>query len=83
MIERRVDHARRKRVSEMSREEMRQALLVSEKTRLPNKRAFDECEPSPLGCHVRCQRSEGIERRVRVLCRRHSHPPFGGSPHEC
>jgi GGDEF domain-containing protein len=48
MIERRVDHATRKRVSEMSVEEMRQALLVSEKTGLPNKRAFDESSPSPF-----------------------------------
>jgi GGDEF domain-containing protein len=47
LIERRIDHARRKRVSEMSPEEMRQALLVSEKTGLPNRRAFDEREPSP------------------------------------
>jgi GGDEF domain-containing protein len=47
MVERRVDHARRKRVAEMSPEEMRQALLVSDKTGLPNKRAFDEAEPSP------------------------------------
>jgi GGDEF domain-containing protein len=47
VIERRVDHARRKRVSEMSPEEMRQALLVSEKTGLPNRRAFDERKPSP------------------------------------
>ena len=47
MTERRVDHARRKRVSEMSPEEMRHALLVSEKTGLPNRRAFDEAEPSP------------------------------------
>lgn len=46
MIERRIDHERRKRVSEMSPQEMRQALLVSEKTGLPNKRAFDEREPS-------------------------------------
>jgi GGDEF domain-containing protein len=46
MTERRVDHARRKRVSEMSPEEMRQALLVSEQTGLPNRRAFDEHEPS-------------------------------------
>jgi hypothetical protein len=30
----------------MSPEEMRQALLVSEKTGLPNKRSFDELEPS-------------------------------------
>ena len=47
MVERRTDHARRKRVSEMSPEEMREALLVSEKTGLPNRRAFDEQEPSP------------------------------------
>lgn len=47
MIERRTDHATRKRVSEMSPEEMREALLVSEKTGLPNRRAFDERESSP------------------------------------
>jgi len=46
MVERRTDHATRKRVSEMSTEEMQQALLVSERTGLPNKRAFDEREPS-------------------------------------
>ena len=46
MVDRRTDHARRKRVADMSLEEMRQALLVSEKTGLPNKRAFDEAEPS-------------------------------------
>jgi hypothetical protein len=34
MIERRTDHERRKWVSEMSPEEMRQALLVSEKTEM-------------------------------------------------
>jgi GGDEF domain-containing protein len=42
MIDRRVDHLTRKRVSEMSPEEMRVALLVSEKTGGPNRRAFDE-----------------------------------------
>jgi hypothetical protein len=47
MIERRKDHLTRKRVAEMSPEEMRRALLVSDKTDLPNKRAFDEGEPSP------------------------------------
>jgi GGDEF domain-containing protein len=46
MNERRVDHIRRKRVSEMSPDEMRQALLVSEKTGLPNRRAFDEGDTS-------------------------------------
>jgi len=45
MAERRIDHATRKRVSEMSQEEMRRALLTSEKTGLPNKRAFDESQP--------------------------------------
>ena len=48
MIERRIDHVTRKRVSEMSPEEMRQALLVSEKAGLPNRRAFDESETSPF-----------------------------------
>jgi GGDEF domain-containing protein len=47
MVDRRIDHLRRKRVAEMSSEEMRQALLTSEKTGLPNKRAFDESLPSP------------------------------------
>ncbi|MFY9560290.1 MAG: hypothetical protein WAQ52_08670 [Terriglobales bacterium] len=48
MTERRIDHVTRKRVSEMSQEEMRRALLVSDKTGLPNKRAFDEGEASPF-----------------------------------
>jgi GGDEF domain-containing protein len=48
MIERRIDHVTRKRVAEMSPEEMRVALLVSAKTGLPNRRAFDESAPSPF-----------------------------------
>ena len=48
MAERRTDHTTRKRVAEMSSEEMRHALLVSEKADLPNKRAFDESERSPF-----------------------------------
>ena len=48
MNERRVDFTTRKRVSEMSPEEMRRALLVSEKTGLPNRRAFDEGELTPF-----------------------------------
>jgi GGDEF domain-containing protein len=47
MIERRIDHLTRKRIAEMSSEEMRRALLVSDKTGLPNRRAFDEGEISP------------------------------------
>ena len=46
MTERRIDHITRKRVSEMSPEELRRALLESEKTGLPNRRAFDEGEQS-------------------------------------
>jgi GGDEF domain-containing protein len=48
MNDRRFDFITRKRVSEMSAEEMRRALLISEKTGLPNRRAFDEGEPSPF-----------------------------------
>jgi GGDEF domain-containing protein len=47
MVERRTDHATRKRVSEMTPKEMRHALLVSDKTGLPNKRAFDEGKATP------------------------------------
>lgn len=47
MVDRRIDHVTRKRVSEMSADEMRLALLVSEKTGLPNRRAFEEGKKSP------------------------------------
>jgi GGDEF domain-containing protein len=47
MTERRKDHITRKRVAQMSPEEMRRALLTSDKTGLPNTRAFDEGEVSP------------------------------------
>lgn len=48
MTDRRVDHLTRKRVAQMSPEDMRRALLVSEKTDLPNRRrSFDEGEVSP------------------------------------
>jgi len=40
--ERRVALEKRRRVSEMSQEEMRRELLTSEVTGLPNRRAFDE-----------------------------------------
>jgi len=48
MIERRIDHLTRKRVAEMSPEEMRLALLVSGKTGLLNRRAFAEGGVSPF-----------------------------------
>jgi GGDEF domain-containing protein len=44
--ERRFDLAERRRVAEMSPEEMRRELLTSEVTGLPNRRAFDESERS-------------------------------------
>jgi GGDEF domain-containing protein len=47
-FDRRVDYAKRKRVSEMSREEMVRELLRSPKTGLPNQRAFEESEPTPF-----------------------------------
>lgn len=43
-LDRRKDTAMRQRVAEMNPEEMRRILLTSEKTSLPNKRAFDEAE---------------------------------------
>jgi len=45
--DRRIDVARRQRVSEMSPEEMQRELLTSKVTGLPNRRAFDEAGPSP------------------------------------
>lgn len=44
--ERRVALKKRRRVAEMSPEEMRRALLTSEVTGLPNRRAFDEASRS-------------------------------------
>ena len=45
--ERRVDLKKRRRVAEMSPEEMMRELLTSEVTGLPNRRAFDEGEAAP------------------------------------
>src|SRR5215470_10563326 len=45
--ERRVALERRRRVAEMSREEMERELLTSHVTGLPNRRAFDEAGASP------------------------------------
>jgi len=46
-VERRADIATRQKVAEMSPDELRKTLLTSEKTGLPNRRAFDEAGPSP------------------------------------
>jgi len=45
--ERRVALEKRRRVAQMSREEMERELLTSEVTGLPNRRAFDEAGASP------------------------------------
>ncbi len=45
--DRRSDFATRKKVAEMTPEERARELLTSEKTGLPNRRAFDETEPAP------------------------------------
>jgi GGDEF domain-containing protein len=45
--ERRVALAKRRRVAKMSPDEMRRALLTSEVTGLPNRRAFDEAGRAP------------------------------------
>lgn len=48
--DRRMDPEERKRVEHMTPEEMRKALLTSDKTGIPNRRAFDDAEhdsPSP------------------------------------
>ncbi len=47
IVDRRVAVAERKRVDQMSPEEMRQALLTSGVTGLPNRRAFDEAGEAP------------------------------------
>jgi GGDEF domain-containing protein len=46
-IERRFAFEKRRRVSEMSLEEIRRELLTSQVTGLPNRRAFDEAGPAP------------------------------------
>jgi GGDEF domain-containing protein len=46
-VDRRVAVAERKRVDQMSPEEMRRALLTSGVTGLPNRRAFDEAGEAP------------------------------------
>lgn len=44
----RIDTERRKLVSEMSPEEMKQALLVDHLTGIPNRRAYDESQKKPV-----------------------------------
>jgi len=63
MIERRIDHVTRKRVSQMSAGEMRQILLTSETTGLPNRRAFDEAGTSPVVAMADVNGLKGINDR--------------------
>ncbi len=60
--ERRVALGKRRRVAEMSPEEMRRELLTSEVTGLPNRRAFGEAGASTCGSHVRRRRAQSPER---------------------
>lgn len=46
--DRRRDTARRKRIAEMSPEEMQRALLTSELTGLPNRRAYEDAVKAPV-----------------------------------
>ncbi len=47
-VERRVDDVTRKTVSQMSQDEMRQALLTSDKTGIGNERAYNEVIKKPI-----------------------------------
>jgi GGDEF domain-containing protein len=60
-VERRSDSAERKRVSEMSPEEMSKELLTSQKTGLPNRRAFDEAEKEKPAAVVAMSDADGLK----------------------
>ena len=59
--ERRVNPGERKRVEEMTPEEMRQTLLVSDKTGLPNKRAFEEAERQAPAAAIGMSDADGLK----------------------
>jgi GGDEF domain-containing protein/2'-5' RNA ligase len=59
--ERRTDTAARQRVAEMSPEAMRQALLTSEKTGLPNRRAFEEAQRGAPAAAVAMSDADGLK----------------------
>ena len=59
--ERRRDEATRQRVAEMSPEEMRKTLLTSEKTGLPNRRAFEEAERQAPAAAVAMSDADGLK----------------------
>lgn len=61
LAERRQDLGARKRVAEMSPEEMRQTLLTSDKTGLPNRRAFDEAQTASPAPAVFMSDADGLK----------------------
>jgi GGDEF domain-containing protein/2'-5' RNA ligase len=59
--DRRVDAGRRQRVAEMAPEEMRRELLTSEKTGLPNRRAFEEKQREQPAAAVAMSDADGLK----------------------
>ncbi|HEY1808841.1 MAG TPA: 2'-5' RNA ligase family protein [Acidobacteriaceae bacterium] len=59
--ERRQDTGQRQRVAEMSPEDMRRTLLTSDKTGLPNRRAFDEAEHGRSAPAVAMSDADGLK----------------------
>ena len=59
--ERRQDQARRARVAEMTPEAMRRELLTSEKTGLPNRRAYDEAQRARPAAAVAMSDADGLK----------------------
>jgi GGDEF domain-containing protein len=60
-VERRSNEAERKRVSEMTPEEMQRTLLTSDVTGLPNRRAYDEAERSQPAKAVAMSDADGLK----------------------
>ena len=59
--DRRVDQGTRKRIDEMTPEEMRTALKTSDKTGLPNRRAFDEAQQRQSASTVGMSDADGLK----------------------
>jgi GGDEF domain-containing protein len=60
-LERRSDHAGRKRIAEMTPDEMRRELLTSQVTRLPNQRAFEEVQCMRPAAFVAVSDADGLK----------------------
>jgi GGDEF domain-containing protein len=59
--ERRRDTAERRRIAEMSPEEMRRELLTSDKTGLPNRRAFEDAEHAAPAKAIAMSDADGLK----------------------